>query len=73
MTMVVVTHEMASVFLIADRIAVMNEGQILAIGTRSEIENNQHPFIQQFLKREADSEEIDRDSFLKTLTSEISD
>jgi phospholipid/cholesterol/gamma-HCH transport system ATP-binding protein len=73
MTTVIVTHEMASVFLIADRIAVMNEGQILAIGTKAEIEKNQHPFIQQFLRREPDSEVIDRDSFLKTLTSEISD
>ena len=64
---------MASVFLIADRIAVMNEGQILAIGTKEEIEKNQHPFIQQFLSREPDSDVIDRDSFLKTLTSEISE
>ncbi len=73
MTIVVVTHEMESVFLIADRIAVMHEGQILAIGNRQEIESNQHPFIRQFLQREPDSEEIDRDSFLRTLTSEISD
>jgi len=71
MTMIVVTHEMASVFLIADRIAVMNEGQILAVGTREEIEKNQHPFIQQFLRREPDSEKMDKESFLKTLTTEV--
>ena len=71
MTMIIVTHEMASVHLIADRIAMMHEGQILAIGTPEEIEQNQHSFIQQFLKREPDSEQVDRDSFLKSLTSEI--
>ena len=73
MTIVLVTHEMESVYLIADRIAVMHEGQMLEVGTRKDIEASQHPFIKQFLKREADSEEIDRDSFLKSLTSEIFD
>ena len=72
MTMVVVTHEMASVFLIADRIAMMNEGQILAVGTRAEIENNPHSFIQQFLHREPDKDKVDRETFLQNLTSEIS-
>ncbi len=73
MTIVLVTHEMESVYLIADRIAIMHEGQILEVGSKKDIEASKHPFIKQFLRREADSEEIDRDSFLQSLTSEIFD
>lgn len=68
MTMVVVTHEMASVYLIADRIAMMHEGRVLAVGSPDEIKENPHPYIQQFLRREADQEEIDRDEILSSLT-----
>ena len=70
MTMVVVTHEMASVFLIADRIAMMHEGQILAVGTPEEIRTNPHPYIQQFLNREPGQEAVDRDAYLRTLTGQ---
>jgi len=68
MTMVVVTHEMASVFLIADRIAMMHNGQILAVGTPDEIRQNPHPLVQQFLRREPGDEEVDRSALLRTLT-----
>ncbi|MCH8127292.1 ABC transporter ATP-binding protein [candidate division KSB1 bacterium] len=68
MTLVVVTHEMASVELIADRIAMMHNGKILAVGTTEEIKNNQHSYIQQFMKREADKEEVDREKLLNALT-----
>ena len=67
MTIVVVTHEMASVFKMADRIAMMHEGKILAVGTQDELKNNPNPIIQQFLNREPDTEKIDRDQYLKTI------
>ncbi|HFE52338.1 MAG TPA: ABC transporter ATP-binding protein [Bacteroidetes bacterium] len=70
MTMVIVTHEMASVFLIADRIAMMHEGRILAVGTPEEIRANPHPYIQQFLNREPGEEKVDRDAYLRTLTGQ---
>lgn len=51
-TIVVVTHELASAFLIADRMCMINEGKILAVGTVDEIRGNQDPRVQQFIRRE---------------------
>jgi len=67
MTIVVVTHELSSVFLIADRIAMLHNGSVLAIGTPEELRANTDPIVQQFLNREADEENIDREKYLKSL------
>ncbi len=53
-TIVVVTHELTSAFLIADRMCMINEGKILAVGTVDEIRRNPDPRVQQFVRREAD-------------------
>ena len=55
-TIVVVTHELASAFLIADRILVLDAGNILAVAPPDELKKNTHPRIQQFLNRVADTE-----------------
>ncbi len=54
MTVVVVTHEMASAFRIADRIAVLYKGSLIAVGTKEEIQSSSHPHIRQFLDRAPD-------------------
>ncbi|MBI1355994.1 MAG: ATP-binding cassette domain-containing protein [Acidobacteria bacterium] len=51
MTIVVVTHEMASAFLIADRMCMLHQGKIIAIGTVEEIKRHEHPRVRQFLQR----------------------
>lgn len=48
-TSVVVTHDMNSVFRIADRIAMLHKGRILQIGTPDEIKNSSNPIVQQFI------------------------
>ena len=48
-TSVVVTHDMQSVFKIADRIAMVHKGQIVQIGTAEEIKNSVNPYIRQFI------------------------
>jgi phospholipid/cholesterol/gamma-HCH transport system ATP-binding protein len=48
-TSVVVTHDMQSVFRIADRIAMLHKGRILEIGTADEIRNCPNPIVQQFI------------------------
>jgi phospholipid/cholesterol/gamma-HCH transport system ATP-binding protein len=50
-TALVVTHEMSSAFHIADRIAMLFDGKLLAVGSKDEIRANQHPRVQQFLNR----------------------
>lgn len=54
-TIIVVTHELASAFLIADRMCMIDEGKILAVGTVDEIRRNPKPRVQQFIRREADA------------------
>src|SRR3984957_4617719 len=54
MTVVVVTHEMASAFRIADRMAMLYKGSLIAVGTREELQSNSHPRIRQFFDRVPD-------------------
>ena len=51
-----ITHELASAFLIADRIIVLDAGQIIAALPPEELKKSTHPRIQQFLNRVADTE-----------------
>jgi len=51
MTIIVVTHEMASAFLIADRMVLVDKGYVVALGTVDEMRASQHPRVRQFLDR----------------------
>ncbi|MDD4953985.1 MAG: ABC transporter ATP-binding protein [Candidatus Omnitrophica bacterium] len=48
-TSVVVTHDMKSAYRVADRIAMMYQGKIIAEGTPEEIQNTAHPVVHQFI------------------------
>ncbi|MCX5692372.1 MAG: ABC transporter ATP-binding protein [Candidatus Omnitrophica bacterium] len=48
-TSIVVTHDMVSAYKIADRIAMLYKGKILAIGAPSEIKNTKDPIVKQFI------------------------
>ena len=48
-TAVVVTHDMESAFTIADRIAMMYDEKIIAIGTPDEFRQSANPLVQQFI------------------------
>ncbi|HWY56216.1 MAG TPA: ATP-binding cassette domain-containing protein [Terriglobales bacterium] len=51
MTVVVVTHEMASAFRIADRIAMLYKGTFRSIGTKEEIRASKDVRVRHFLDR----------------------
>lgn len=70
MTIVVVTHEMASVFLIADRVCLLHEGEIKFLGTKEELTRSTDPYVLQFLERRPDEEKMDPDAFLRELVGE---
>ena len=53
-TMVVITHDLASMFKIGDKIILLHSGQVRASGTRDEIRNSADPLVQQFLQGRAD-------------------
>jgi len=53
-TSIVVTHDMGSVFRIADRIAMLYEGKVIEVGTKEEIRNSKNEFVQQFINGNPD-------------------
>lgn len=54
-SIVVVTHELASVELIADRVVMLHKGKLLADGPLPDIRNYDHPMIQAFFERRPES------------------
>ncbi|HIQ49141.1 MAG TPA: ATP-binding cassette domain-containing protein [Aquifex aeolicus] len=48
-TALIVTHDMVSAFTISDRILVIKEGEIVAIGKPEEVIENPDPYIQSFV------------------------
>ncbi len=70
MTIVVVTHELASAFLIADRLVLIDKGSIVAIGTREELQGSAHPRVRQFLDRVPEPEVQEELGYLQMLTEE---
>jgi phospholipid/cholesterol/gamma-HCH transport system ATP-binding protein len=71
MTMVVVTHELASAFLIADRMILLDRGNIVAVGSTEDVRHSQHPRVRQFLDRIADSTQDDDVDHLRMYTDGI--
>ncbi len=70
MTIVVVTHELASAFLIADRMVLIDKGNVVAIGTKEEMRSSTHPRVRQFLDRIAEPEVSQELDYLQMLTEE---
>ena len=54
-TSIVVTHDRGLAFGVADRIAIINEGQILFVGTPEAVKGHPHPLIQEFLTADFNS------------------
>lgn len=48
-TSIVVSHNLPSIFRIADKIAMLHEGQVLVYGTPDEVKSCTNPIVQQFI------------------------
>jgi phospholipid/cholesterol/gamma-HCH transport system ATP-binding protein len=70
MTIIVVTHELASAFLIADRMILLDKGYIVADGTPQELQQSQHPRVRQFMDRVPEPELTGEIDYLQMLTDE---
>ncbi|MCC6561788.1 MAG: ATP-binding cassette domain-containing protein [Xanthomonadales bacterium] len=70
MTIVVVTHELESAFRIADRITVLDQGDMLTTGTVAEVRASENERIQDLLNRRPRTVEVDVDDYLRRLTDE---
>jgi len=53
-TALVVAHDIPEVFTIADQVAMLHQGRIVACGTPEEIQANPDPVVQSFIKGEVD-------------------
>jgi phospholipid/cholesterol/gamma-HCH transport system ATP-binding protein len=53
-TSIVITHDMVSANKVADRIAMLYDGRIIAVGTPGEIRGSADPVVQQFLQGRAE-------------------
>jgi ABC-type transporter Mla maintaining outer membrane lipid asymmetry ATPase subunit MlaF len=75
LTSLVVSHNMASIFRLADRIAILHEGSIVATGTPDEMRANEDDRVQQFVGRiarqdieaVADVEEVNEEDAVVTI------
>ena len=70
-TIVVVTHELASAFLIADRMILLDKGVIVANGTTKELQESTQPRVRQFLDRVPEPELTGEIDYLQMLTGDI--
>jgi phospholipid/cholesterol/gamma-HCH transport system ATP-binding protein len=70
-TIIVVTHELASAFLIADRMVLLDKGHIVAVGSTAELQASTHPRVRQFLDRVAEPEISQEIDYLQMLTGEV--
>src|ERR1700751_3249788 len=70
-TIIVVTHELASAFLIADRMVLLDKGDVVAVGTTADLQASTHPRVRQFLDRVAEPELSQEIDYLQMLTGEV--
>ncbi len=54
MTSIAITHDMTSAYKIADRIAMLYKGRIIAAGTPAEIRGSPDPYVRQFIEGRAE-------------------
>lgn len=57
-TSLVVTHDMASVYRVADRVLMLHEGRFLFDGTVDQIRNTANPIVRRFVEGRAGEEDI---------------
>lgn len=70
MSIVVVTHELDSAFKIADRITILDRGEILMIGTVEEVLASKSDRVQALLNRIPEEDTMDPDEYLSRLVGE---
>jgi len=71
MSIVVVTHELPSLFLIADWVYMIDQGKILFSGDLEELKQCDHGRVRQFLDRQPEDLKYDPEEYLRSLTAEV--
>ncbi len=53
-TTITITHDMASAYKIADKIAMLYQGKIIWEGLKDDVENSNNPYVEQFIHGKAE-------------------
>ncbi len=70
MTVVVVTHEIQSIFAIADHVIMLDFGEKIFEGSLEELEASDHPRVRMFLERQPDRETYSPEDYLGIITGD---
>lgn len=70
MTIVVVTHELPSVFAIADYLIMLDKGEVLFSGTLEELRASDHPRIRMFLERKPEEEMYSPEDYFRVIAGD---
>jgi phospholipid/cholesterol/gamma-HCH transport system ATP-binding protein len=57
-TAVMVSHEIPEIFEIADRVAILHEGRIHAVGPPAEIQGSEDPVVRRFIHGEVEEQAV---------------
>jgi phospholipid/cholesterol/gamma-HCH transport system ATP-binding protein len=70
MTIIAVTHELPSVFTIADYVIMLDKGQVIFAGTLDELRASDNPRIRMFLERKPEQEMYSPEDYFKIIAGE---
>jgi phospholipid/cholesterol/gamma-HCH transport system ATP-binding protein len=70
MTIVVVTHELPSVFTIADYVIMLDMGEMIFSGTLEELKAAEHPRIRMFLERRPEKATYSPDDYFRVIAGD---
>lgn len=70
MTIIVVTHELPSVFTIADYVIMLDAGEIIFSGAIDELKASDHPRIRMFLERKPEKETYSPEDYFKIIAGD---
>jgi phospholipid/cholesterol/gamma-HCH transport system ATP-binding protein len=70
MTIIVVTHELASVFTIADYVIMLDFGEVIFSGTLEQLKASDHPRIKMFLERRPEKEAYSPEDYFRIIAGD---
>ena len=70
MTIIVVTHELPSVFAIADYVIMLDAGRVIFCGPLEELRASDHPRIRMFLERRPEQDTYSPDDFFRIIAGD---
>ncbi|MBF0558159.1 MAG: ABC transporter ATP-binding protein [Nitrospirae bacterium] len=70
MTIVVVTHELPSVFMIADYVIMLDLGDVVFAGTLDELRISEHPRVRMFLERRPETEVYSPEDYFRFIAGD---